>query len=421
MRLRLLPFLLLPALAAACHHAAEEPAGPAKPDDEAWLDPGMDTSGIVVEPVAKVDVPTRLITSGTTAYVFNKVAHVFSPVSGEVQTLNKNLGDKVYKGEALCLINSPDIGSAQSDLNKADADKTAAEAKYDRMKALADAGGAAKADLEAAQDAYNDALAEWQRALEKLTALQGSPDGGSGQFYVQTSPIAGEVVARQASKGLEVEGTLSAASVATELYTIGDLHQMWAWLNIYESDLAQIELGDVAYLTVPGEGIQVTGKIDFISAQVDPNAHTLQVRVTFDNTGQRVRADSFTEAVLDTGMDHVLAVPLTAVVQDGDDKVIFVQRTDNPLHFVRVPVTVKIETALPLPAGPAPTPASMPSTGPASMVAASDPASSPASAPVVQPSGTDPSTGGWAEILAGNVKEGDPVVIKGALELVGLE
>jgi multidrug efflux pump subunit AcrA (membrane-fusion protein) len=51
-----------------------------------------------------------------------EVAHVFSPVTGRITAINAELGQRVKKGQALAVIDSPDLDLALSNLQKADAD-----------------------------------------------------------------------------------------------------------------------------------------------------------------------------------------------------------------------------------------------------------------------------------------------------------
>ena len=57
------------------------------------------------------------------------VAHVFSPVNGRVTRIDAALGQRVKKGDALAVIDSPDMGIASSDVGKAQADLTRRRAR----------------------------------------------------------------------------------------------------------------------------------------------------------------------------------------------------------------------------------------------------------------------------------------------------
>jgi cobalt-zinc-cadmium efflux system membrane fusion protein len=391
--------LALATLAVGCSQSTDTSVVP-KPDNEAWVDPNQGLAGIVIKPLQPQDVPVIIRSSGMTAFSDSHVAHVYSPVAGRINWIFKTLGDQVYQGDSLCEIDSPDIGSAYSDYQKAGYDYQAAKLAYDRQVALGSAG--TQADLQAAEDAYKRAGAELQRTTSKVMELRGTT-APTGQNYYQSSPINGQVLAMQATIGYQVEGTLGGASVATELFTIGDLHEMWAWLDVYQSDAANVKVGDVAYLKVLAYARPFAGTIDFISQQVDPTTHTIKVRVTVPNPGDRLKANMLADAVIIPRIDHTLAVPMDAVVQDGDDYFVFVQKQDNPLHFIRVPVDIQEEASdIPLPVvGVASAPTSMPASAPAGV------------APVeIQQ--------GWAEIQGGGVRPGDPVVVEGASELVGL-
>jgi cobalt-zinc-cadmium efflux system membrane fusion protein len=107
------------------------------PAGEVWLTPGqVKEAKIETQPLRTHDGDDTILTSGTISLDDMRTGHVFSPVTGRVISIVAQLGQRVRKGDALAVIESPDIGSAVSDVHKAQADLIAAEHDVKREKAL---------------------------------------------------------------------------------------------------------------------------------------------------------------------------------------------------------------------------------------------------------------------------------------------
>jgi cobalt-zinc-cadmium efflux system membrane fusion protein len=170
-------------IVAGCHRPpnVEAASGSDAPPGQAWLTPEqVNEAHIVVAPVNEEDVDDTILSSGRVTFDDQRVAHIFSPVTGRVARITANLGERLTRGQPLAVITSPDIGQASSDLGKADADLIAAEHDYQRKKDLLDAHAASRADYETSEDNYRKAKAEKERAYQKAFLLRtGSVDAVS--------------------------------------------------------------------------------------------------------------------------------------------------------------------------------------------------------------------------------------------------
>ena len=202
-------FLSLAIGAAGCHksEAAQAAPGGDAPAGQAWLTrEQVAEAHIVVAPLAEQDVDDTILSSGRVTFDDQRVAHVFSPVTGRVATILANLGERLHRGQPLAVITSPDIGQASSDLGKADADLIAAEHDFKRKKELFEAHAASQADYETSEDNYRKAKAEKERAYQKAFLLRTGSVDSVTQGYTLTSPIEGELIARAVNPGIEVQG-----------------------------------------------------------------------------------------------------------------------------------------------------------------------------------------------------------------------
>jgi len=210
-----------------------EPVGPKAPVGEVWIDAAqMKEAGIVVEPVEEQDVDDTILTAGRVTFADINVGHVFSPVTGRVTKIIAQLGQQLKKGDPLAVIQSPDVGQFSSDLGKADADLIAAERDYKREKGLWEKHATSQKDFETAEDTFRKAKAEKDRALQKAALLRSGNVNVVDQSYTVPSPIDGELLMRNLSIGVEVQGQYSGGA-SQELFTVGRLGEVWVLGDLF--------------------------------------------------------------------------------------------------------------------------------------------------------------------------------------------
>lgn len=335
--------LLVVGTSAGCKEAADPTSRSSVPSGEVMLSlDEIRQNGIVVEPATDQEIDDTLVTSGRVTFEDIKVGHVFSPVTGRVARIDVELGAKVKAGQPLAVIQSPDIGQASSDVAKADADLIAAEHGMQREKELLAKNATSQKDYEGAEDAYRQARAEKQRANQKAFLLRTGSVDAVTQGYSLVSPVDGEVLARNLSVGTEVQGQYSGGT--QELFTIGELDEVWVLADIYEVDLARVQTGSkCAVRTVAHKDKIFEGKVDWISGMLDPTTRTAKVRCTFANTERFLKPDMYATATISVASRKALALPKTAILHLGAQTVVFVDHgagPDGKHHFERLPVAV---------------------------------------------------------------------------------
>jgi cobalt-zinc-cadmium efflux system membrane fusion protein len=341
-------WLAIAALVVGCSAPTAAPATaalPEAPPGEVWLSPDeMNRAGIKVEPLAVQDVDDTILTSGRVTFVDVKVGHVFSPVTGQVVKISALLGQHLKKGDALAVIQSPDIGQASSDLGKANADIAAAERDYKREKELWEKHATSQKDFETAEDTYRKAKAEKERALQKAFLFRSGNVDTVSQSYTLPSPIEGEVLMRNLSPGAEVQGQNIGTGNPQELFTIGEVDEVWVIADLYELDLSRVHVGEPATVRVvayPGKVFE--GRVDWVSGMLDPASRSAKVRCTFANAERLLKPEMYATVAISVEARKSLALPKGSVLRLGADTAVFLQDGTTPdgrLRFKRVSVSV---------------------------------------------------------------------------------
>ena len=347
---RSLIFFFLPALvwmAAGCEQHPRRQRSADPPSNEIWLWQEQVTAAkLLVEPLVPQPVGGLVVTSGRVTFDDLKVAHVMSPVTGRVVRIEAQPGQRVKKGDTLAVIESPDVGAAFSDVEKAHADFISAEKDFNRQKELFNVHAGSQRDLEGAQGNFSKAKAELQRASKKAQLLRAGGANAGGQSYTLRAPIGGEVIARNVNPGAEVQGQYSGGTVL-ELFTIGELDTVWVMADLFEMDLGRVKQGTeclVKVVAYPGRVFK--GTADWVSETLDPATRTAKVRCKLDNSDRSLKPEMYATAALAVDRQRTLALPRSAILHLGDQTMVFIdlgKAADGRLRFERRPVSVNEE------------------------------------------------------------------------------
>jgi membrane fusion protein, heavy metal efflux system len=337
-----------PLLAAlcGCMGATEQPRVSSSSPGEVWLTPQqVQQMKLVIEPVREEDVDGAVEVSGKVTFDDLRVAHIFSPVTGRVVRIVAQPGQRVKLGAALAVIESPDVGSAFADLGKAQADMIAARHEFRRQSELYQAHAGAQRDLEAARDNFEKAKAEIDRARQKARLFRSGKVNRVTQHYTLQAPIAGEVIARNINPGAEVQGQYSGAN-AVELFTVGEIDNVWVVADVFEMDLARVRQGaTVAVRVVSYPHLVYEGRVDWVAPTLDAATRTAKVRCAIANPRRELKPEMYATVSIIVAERRALAVARGAVMHLGDQTSVLVEagQSGGRIRFERRPVYVEEE------------------------------------------------------------------------------
>jgi membrane fusion protein, heavy metal efflux system len=253
-------------------------------------------------------------------------SRVGSPLSGRVTNVAVELGQTVKAGVPLFTVASPDIAALRAEQQKAAVDLQVTRAAYERVKAMVDARALpAKDELESDQQEKQAELA-LKLAQMKLSSLKVS-SRGENEFTV-VAPRDGVIIEKAVLPGQQVTTDDSLVSVA-------ELDMVWVMADLFEGDANGIATGVKARVTSPSlPGFSVDAPVERVSSVVDPDRHTVSVRVKLANPELRMRPNMFAEVrFLTTPTPGTVEIAATALVSDGPKQYAYV--LESPGHFVK--------------------------------------------------------------------------------------
>ncbi len=303
--------------------------------------PAEQMAHIQIVKVEKERLPRVLRLTGSVQYNAFKTTPVISAVGGPVQEILAEPGQFVKAGQPLLTATSPDFADARAAYLKARSAFLLADKNYQRAKDLFEHKAIAERDLQQAESDHAQAEADLQSSEDTLRALGISEpeslvkNGASiGGRIPVPAPVSGQIVERLVGPGQ----LLQAGS--TQCFTISDMSTVWVLVNVYQSDLAYVHVGDAVEITTDAYPDTFHGKISYLAEALDPNTRTLQARIVTQNPGYKLKKDMYVSATVQAGaIRDALTVPDAAVLRDAENEP-FVYVQSGPNEFARRPVKI---------------------------------------------------------------------------------
>lgn len=253
-----------------------------------------------IELSGKVDVDERIS--------YTQSTHV----PGRIERLMVNFtGEEVNRGQALAVVYSPELVTAQEELLQAYAIRSSQPELFEASK---------------------QKLRNWRIGENQINRILES--GKATDRFTITADVGGVVTEKLVELGDYVERGMP-------LYQIADLSKMWILFDIYERNMGMVEVGDTVDFTVasiPGETFR--GTIDFIDPIINRQTRVATARVEVPNTNNRLKPGMFVSGVVTGGGEEVtsgLTIPRSAVLWTGKRSVVYVNEgtATNPLFVMR--------------------------------------------------------------------------------------
>jgi RND family efflux transporter MFP subunit len=264
-----------------------------------------------------------------------QVVHVTPLVGGVIKQVPVILGDHVRRGQALAVIFSSELATAESEYLVVLAELEADHKKLERTEKLLKLGAASQQEEEDVAAEHATHQAHVRAALEKLKLL-GATDRQIAALkqaeqidadFTVPAPITGIVLTRGANLGL-------VTNTAQELFTVADLSTVWVMASINEKDFSTVHVGTTASVTTPAyPGREWKGRVVYIQPQVDPTTRTAQARIEVANPGESLRLDMYMDVAFTSESGEGLAVPESAVQAIGAKRYVFLPVKDTEGSF----------------------------------------------------------------------------------------
>jgi cobalt-zinc-cadmium efflux system membrane fusion protein len=310
---------------------------------------------LTIEPVVQRAFRAEHVTEGKIAVDEDRSTPVFSPYAGRVTKLLARPGDSVVQGQPLFVIEAADTVQAQNDfvaavtgLNKAKSQLDLAQIQDTRAKDLFEGRAIplkdyqqTQAGLISAQNDLRSADIALEAARNRLRIL-GLSDEAISAFQTKGiinrevtifAPLSGTVVQRKIGPGQYVN-----SGASDPVFVIGDLSTVWLTAFVRETESSTVAVGqEISFVVLALPGREITARINYVSAAIDPSTRRLLVRATVDNPGGLLKPEMFANVTIYSAGDHpAIGVPKQALIYEGDQVRVWVAHDDKSIELRQI-------------------------------------------------------------------------------------
>jgi membrane fusion protein, multidrug efflux system len=248
-------------------------------------------------------------------------ATLYAKVSGYLQDIRVDKGDRVSANELLATIVSPEL---DHEYQGAVADAQNKELNARRASILV------KRDLIAQQEA-DQAAADATVARQNVLSL-----ATMRSYETLRAPFAGIVTARYADPGALVQDAANAQTSALPVVTVAETGRLRVFIYPDQTDAYYIHVGDHAEIGLPGRpDVRLDARVSRTSGELDPRTRTLLTEIDFANRHGVILPGSFVQVTLRMPMIRRggVEIPAEALVMRNDKPFVAAIVPGNRLAF----------------------------------------------------------------------------------------
>lgn len=262
------------------------------------------------EALAMAQVQTALVGEGSAGKVLTLTgkiqaderenASLTAKFPGRIEKLYVTFtGEQIKAGQKLATLYSPELMNAQKELLEA---------------------ARTKATFPQLYQASKEKLTLWKLSAAQIAEIERA--GVVKEKWDILADQSGVVIQKNVSVGDYV-------ATGSVLFTVTNLNKLWLLLDVYETDLPSVSLGDQIQYTVAGRaGNPFTAKVSFIDPLLNAQTRAASIRAEIPNVGNSLKPEMFVTARLSNKNSQSpanLLVPRTAVLWSGKRSVVYVK------------------------------------------------------------------------------------------------
>jgi RND family efflux transporter MFP subunit len=264
---------------------------------------------------------------------------VTSKVTGRVERLTLQVGDRVERGQLIAELDDAELGQqvrrAEAALQvvrageqQRRAELANAKADVDRAQRLVDAGLLSRQDFETKQTGLR--VIQSQIALTQAQADQAAAELRELKIRQQDmrimAPMSGFIAQRYVDVGAVV-------SPSTPIVKLVNLSTLVTVANVPERAISKLRVGNRAVVTIDAFGDQAfEGRVARVAPVLDAATRSALVEVEIPNRTGQLKAEMFARVKLDLGSTRdAVVVPRDALVYRGQQAGVFVVESRRPV------------------------------------------------------------------------------------------
>jgi Cu(I)/Ag(I) efflux system membrane fusion protein len=269
---------------------------------------------IQVDTISTGSIGDKTVLAGTLNFNQQKLSSVNTRVEGRIEKLYvKKTGDYVHKGDKLYDLYSEQLNNAKQEYI------TALEEQSNTGNTLINYG--------ALVESAKNKLLLWGMTSAQITELAGNKQSPSlTTFYSTEEGYVTSLNMQEGAYAMEGAPVMQLAALST----------LWAEAQVYTSQMTAISQTENVVVQIPGfNDITITGKIEFVNPEINPDTRINLVRVTIPNTNNLLYPGMPVYIIAGSNPHHSITLPVDAVLQNSKGATVWVQ-TKPGVYTVRM-------------------------------------------------------------------------------------
>ena len=290
---------------------------------------------MTVKTVSASHSPHIVSLPGTVEADPTRIVNILPPLTGRLLSIPVKLGDMVKAGQELAVISSPDLALAYADNDKAQSTLKLTERAFKRAQSVNQSGGNSIKDVQLAQNDYNQAIAEANRAKARLITL------GNNTFSRLSirAPIAGRVTALNYGQGSYITDPTAL------LMSLTNIEMVWITVNVPQNLIGAVAANQSAKIIVPTfPEHTLEGKITFVNAYLESDTRRNKTRIAFKNPDEILQPNMYVNVKISVPQPERVMIPISAILMNDDTTSVYVETA--PWIFERRHVQLGMEDGL---------------------------------------------------------------------------
>ncbi|OYT99188.1 MAG: efflux transporter periplasmic adaptor subunit [Burkholderiales bacterium PBB1] len=235
------------------------------------------SNGLEVATAGPARIKSTLPLQGEVRLNEDRTVHVVPRLSGLVESVSVNAGDRVRRGQVLAVLSSQSLADQRSDWLGAQKRLGLARTTFEREKSLWEGKISAEQDYLQARVALQEAEIAEQSARQKLASL-GAVASSTGNLtrHDIRAPIDGVITDKQISVGEVVKEDAN-------IFVVADLSTVWVDMTVYVKDLNAVKVGQPARVKASSFDAQASGTLSYVGSLVGEQTRAAIARVVLPN------------------------------------------------------------------------------------------------------------------------------------------
>lgn len=285
------------------------------------------------QPVSSSVQNYRITVPGVVFPASNHISIISTPIDGRISKISVQEGHSVRTGEELFSIESLEYGNMVSEYLQAVSEEAFQTSRLQRMEQLVEQTISSKSELDRARSDYQRAKTIVIAAVSKLKAI-GVPDKEINAFKTAESidptlkihsPISGILDQRSVELGQSVNALQTLARVLdiTEHVLVRGY--------VSPEDAMFIGVGDsVRILRRQDDSFNMRAVVNSVNPGLDESNRSVIVNIVLNTKNNWPKpGENLNLSILTSSQKEVLTVPMEALTYEGNDPIVFVQKSES--------------------------------------------------------------------------------------------